>query len=188
MKIAKSKTRDLFIGNKGFTIIELISVLVILGIMTAYVAKTSTDLIDTSKTISQINQVKAHLKYAQIKSLNSNGFWGIDFTGSTYALFRFDTTPPAAIDYEYFPGNEKTIATPTKADCEMEKPDSSKYITYAEYIWFDKLGCAHKSATYTTSINTVAEIAASLNIVTLTSGTSIISIQPKTGYIKCDYK
>lgn len=166
--------------------IEVISVLVMLGIITAYVATTSFDMIETSQSASEINQLKAHLKFAQIKSLNSNGNWGIDFNGATYALFRWDDPVPATIEYHSFPDANKIIINPTRDQCSVSKPDSGKYSTYSGYVWFDSLGRAYKNNIYSTAINTVPEISSNLTIVT-TGGINVITVQKETGYVKCDF-
>ena len=175
-------------NSNGFTVIEVISVVILLGILSAYVAVTSMDMLELNESITEINQLKFHLKYAQIKSINSPGSWGIDFTGSTYALFHFDDSPSATIEYRFFPEDEKNISNPTKADCEKPKPDSSKYSTYNEFLWFDSLGRAHKNNTYNTSIGGISDISANLDIVTVSGGAKVITIQTKTGYVKCDFK
>ncbi len=178
-------------NNSGFTILEIISVLVIVGVLGAYVAKTSTDIIDEAETIGEINRVKLHLKYAQTKSINSSGNWGIDFSGSDndYALFSWDGSTGITLaygtNYYYFPGEEKNITIDEKSDCSLKMPDSSKYNSYDKLVWFDSLGRGYTSNT--TTIAAKNEISTELSIVTF-GANKIISIQPKTGYVKCDYK
>jgi MSHA pilin protein MshC len=71
----------------GFTMIEIIAVLVILGILTAVAAvrMTNTGSYDLA---SQVEVVKTHLRYAQIRAMNTDARWGIHFTGDSYYLFR----------------------------------------------------------------------------------------------------
>jgi len=83
-------------GKGGFTMIEAIVVLVILGIFAAVVAvrMSGTGAYDLA---SQVEVVKGHLRYAQTRAMNSNlVVWGIYFTDPThYYLFQGagSTTP-----------------------------------------------------------------------------------------------
>jgi MSHA pilin protein MshC len=83
-------------NTSGFTVIEIITVLIVMGIITAFVigraGSNRTDL------IVQAEILKAHLRYAQTQAINSTLDFGIesDPTGSNYWLFRYDTgeAPP----------------------------------------------------------------------------------------------
>lgn len=83
-------------NTSGFTVIEIITVLIVMGIITAFVigraGSNRTDL------IVQAEILKAHLRYAQTQAINSTLDFGIesDATGSNYWLFRYDTgeVPP----------------------------------------------------------------------------------------------
>ena len=83
-------------GKGGFTMIETIAVLVILGIVSAVVA---VRMFDTGAydLASQVEAVKGHLRYAQTRAMNSNlVVWGINFDSTTtYYLFQGagSTTP-----------------------------------------------------------------------------------------------
>lgn len=72
--------------NSGFTLLEVILVLIIVAIISAIVigrvASTNTDL------ISQTEIIKAHLRYAQSRAMNTNVVWGIRSNNSIYWLFR----------------------------------------------------------------------------------------------------
>ncbi|WP_457570736.1 pilus assembly FimT family protein [Desulfovulcanus sp.] len=72
-------------GNSGFTLIEIIAVFIILAILAA-VAVSRTVLNDDS--ISKIDIVKSHLRYAQVRAMNMNQVRGIKSDGNKYWLFR----------------------------------------------------------------------------------------------------
>jgi len=72
-------------GRHGFTLIEIILVLIILTILAA-VALSRVILDDDS--ISQIDIVKSHLRYAQARAMNTNIVWGIKSDGTKYWLFK----------------------------------------------------------------------------------------------------
>ena len=162
--------RTVSISSRGFTLLEIILVLVCLGIISAYVVKTSMRGMDTANEISQINQVKSHLKYAQGMAMNSGAFWGVHFSGDRYALFRYG--PPT--QYRFFPGSEKQIASPTENDCKIPMPTG---VTYTHYVWFDIWGRAYEHET-TLAPATAIPIAANKKIVG-----DKITIEANTGYI-----
>ena len=82
-------------NQRGFTIIEVIAVLVIIGIIAVFAvvqfsATTSYDL------ASQMEAVKAHLRLAQQRALASGSPWGINFNSTTYYLFN-NTAPTTPV-------------------------------------------------------------------------------------------
>ncbi len=83
------------IGKAGFTMIEIIAVLLILGIIAAVVAVRMSDT-SAYDLASQMEVVKAHLRLAQSRAMSSSSPWGINFaTSTTYYLFQGSgsTTP-----------------------------------------------------------------------------------------------
>ena len=83
------------IGNAGFTMIEIVAVILILGIIAAVVGSRMTDTAAYDLS-SQREVVKAHLRLAQSRAMSSGSPWGINFaTSTTYYLFQGDgsTTP-----------------------------------------------------------------------------------------------
>jgi prepilin-type N-terminal cleavage/methylation domain-containing protein len=74
--------------NSGFTIIEVIAVLLVMGIITAFAVGRVAD--HKPELIAQTQVLKVHLRYAQSRSMNSNDNYGVmsDGTGDTYWLFR----------------------------------------------------------------------------------------------------
>ena len=77
--------------NSGFTILEVVTVLAILGIISALAVSTISINIDDTKRDEQLNILKAHLRYAQTRAMNSDSKWGIKFdttTNSKYWLYK----------------------------------------------------------------------------------------------------
>lgn len=95
--------------QRGFTLIEIIAVLLIIGIITAVAITRATST--TQATLkTDVEKLKVHLRYAQLRALNSTErVWGIDFSGSTnsYRLYYADTTA----HYASFPGEENATVT-----------------------------------------------------------------------------
>lgn len=81
--------------NAGFTMIEIIAVLLILGIIAAVAVSRIADTTAYDLS-SQTEVVKAHLRLAQSRAMGSSSPWGINFdTSTTYYLFQGNgsTTP-----------------------------------------------------------------------------------------------
>jgi MSHA pilin protein MshC len=73
---------------RGFTLMEMIVVLILIGIVSAVIA---VRMYDTQHydIASQLEVVKSHLRYAQSKAMSSGSSWGINFNSSqTYYLFN----------------------------------------------------------------------------------------------------
>jgi len=82
MKGSGSKRR-----YRGFTLIELVVTILIVAIV-ASVALTRIFSVNPVELSSQIDKIKSHLRYAQMRSMNDNLIWGIYFSGTEYSLFR----------------------------------------------------------------------------------------------------
>ncbi|MFC1859423.1 Tfp pilus assembly protein FimT/FimU [Thermodesulfobacteriota bacterium] len=72
--------------SPGFTFVEVITVVFIIGITTAIVVSrlffSNTDL------IAQTEVLKSHLRYAQARAMNSEKIWGIKGDNQFYWLFE----------------------------------------------------------------------------------------------------
>jgi MSHA pilin protein MshC len=71
----------------GATLLELMTVLFIIGIITAVVIGRSD--MGNAELLAQAEAIKAHIRYAQTRSMDSNRRWGIRVadTGQTYWMF-----------------------------------------------------------------------------------------------------
>jgi MSHA pilin protein MshC len=89
-------------GIQGFTMIEIIAVLLILAIVAAVVVSRMGDTVTYDLT-SQLDVVRSHLRLAQARATGSSSPWGINFaTATTYYLFEGtgSTTPVRLPDEE----------------------------------------------------------------------------------------
>ena len=71
-------------GKNGFTLLEVICVMLLIGIVSAVVISRSRD--HSVELIGEMEVVKGHLRYAQTRAMNSNEGWGINFSTSSYTL------------------------------------------------------------------------------------------------------
>ena len=96
--------------NSGFTILEVVTVLAILGIISAIAVSTISINIDDTKRDEQLNILKAHLHYAQARAMNSDSNWGIRFDTDKYWLFKGEEKDVAI----RLPGEEKKVEADDK--------------------------------------------------------------------------
>lgn len=90
--MAANKCYHGFIKNDGYTLIEIVSVLVILG-MVALITGTRITNRDTAALISAQSALKTHIRHAQSRALQTvNSVWGIRFDTSNnkYWIFTCD--------------------------------------------------------------------------------------------------
>ncbi len=115
--------------KNGFTIIEVIAVLLLISIVSAVVAVRMSDtaIYDLS---SQVEVIKTHLRYAQIRAMDTNTPWGINFTSpTTYYLFEGS-------------GSETPVILPDEAAAtvNLATKNSDLVITPPGRVTFDTFG------------------------------------------------
>jgi len=96
------KKRDRCRDNRGFTMIEIIAVLVILGIIAA-VAMTRIVSIRDYKVVVERDILKTHLRYVQLRALSDDKPWGLSFAGSSYTARRDGNVAPYNLPNENSP-------------------------------------------------------------------------------------
>ena len=155
--------------TSGFTIIEIITVLIVMGIITAFVigraGSTRTDLGVQNEIL------KAHLRYAQTQAVNSTFSFGIesDAGGNNYWLFKYD---PAAI-----PPVVKT-ELPSEGANQVNLSGSGLSMTSGAIISFDTRGTPHTD-------HTTSTVQGSDRTISISDGSSTlnITITKNTGFI-----
>lgn len=91
--------------NKGFTFIEVIAVIVIIGIVSVFALAKSFDFQKTASEDVLLSKFLTHLKYARTNALNSQEIWGIGLNSSGYFLFKGENK-----DKVLLPGEENLVA------------------------------------------------------------------------------
>src|SRR5271169_2514040 len=79
--------------DSGFTMIEVIAVLVILGIIAAVAITRATSTSQVNVT-SEANILKTHLRFAQIKAMGETSTWGIQVSSTSYQLLKNAAAAP----------------------------------------------------------------------------------------------
>ena len=70
----------------GFTTVEIIAVLLLLAVITSViVSRYSTGTVDAA---ASADKLKVHLRYTQMRAMNSDVSWGMSFSGTGYSLIR----------------------------------------------------------------------------------------------------
>ncbi len=96
-------------NNYGFTMIEIIAILVIVGIMGAFVISRVLN-IDDIKSHNELDMLKSNLRYAQYRALNDIPpvKWGIRINGNSYTLIRNSSGDGATFDSPYMLPSESS--------------------------------------------------------------------------------
>lgn len=71
--------------KNGFTLLEVIAVLVVMGILAAVAMARITG--DRGETAAAADTLKVHLRYAQFRAMHSDTSWGVSSTGGAYWLY-----------------------------------------------------------------------------------------------------
>jgi prepilin-type N-terminal cleavage/methylation domain-containing protein len=164
--------------QNGFTLIEVIAVLIILGILVAVVISRSSGM--DASLYSETEVIKTHLRYAQTQAMNKTDaptssspvlFWGVKCSGGSYWLFE-GTSPDVAANIRVLPdnaaGSDKKVVLATK------KVGLSDFT-----VCFDGRGVPY-------STDACVLLAADLSITvtsTVSSETKPITITQLTGFI-----
>jgi MSHA pilin protein MshC len=164
-QIVKNRRGD----SRGFTLIEIIAVLVILAIFTA-VAISSVTGKDAASLQAEVDTLKGHLRYAQNLAMNdispTTGYatptkWGINVTGTppyTYNLVKYVSGASATHTFT-LPGESSATHT-------FKFASGTTVTVIGNPILFDEWGSPGTTAS------------------SITIGGQLITITPVTGFIQ----
>lgn len=81
----------------GFTLIEVIAVLLLIGILAAIAIGREANSGNQADVYGATEVLKNHLRYAQSTAMNANVSWGLNFSGSSYTLQNTDGSATALL-------------------------------------------------------------------------------------------
>ena len=158
---------------RGFTLIEIIAVLIVVGILAAVIINRVMSGTSTNRA-AQESVVKNHIRYAQALAVKQGTIWGIKCDGTDYWLFRTidpDTT-----------ANQRAL--PGEANAKVRLAD--KQITMNAFtVFFDANGRPYTAyTTETTNTPVSASNPLSITVDSVPAGsTASFGITPETGFI-----
>ena len=85
--------------SPGFTLIEAIAVLILISIMSA-VAISKTWPTDVYRLVSEVETMKAHMRYAQFRAMSDDVSWGIAYMANSYTLLKNGAAAPSPLPNE----------------------------------------------------------------------------------------
>jgi len=172
----------MFKTQNGFTLIEIISVLVILGILVAVAVIRLTNF--NTEVYTGTDALKAHLRYAQTQAMNENPNMGSE----TIVGINYDS---GANQYWMFQGTNTTIVRFLPDDAKYMTSDHKINLTAKKItlngggfpIYFDSHGIPYTAYTSST-VNTPLANGLTIVVASLSgSFSSSLTITPLTGFI-----
>ncbi len=109
----QNKKQTGYSTNRGFTLLEMITVLIILGIIAVVAVAKYRDT--GADDLAAANTLKAHLRYAQLRAMGDIVPWGIEIEADRYTLKKVDENGV----FENAPVNLPGENSQTKDDLEV---------------------------------------------------------------------
>ena len=83
----KAETMNVYSYKNGFTMLEILAVLLVIGIISAIVISRASSTTAYSLD-AEVQIIKSHLRHAQVRALSDDVTWGIAFSSNSYTLRR----------------------------------------------------------------------------------------------------
>jgi MSHA pilin protein MshC len=153
--------------SRGFTLIEVIVTFILIGILAAVVVSGMSSDVSSTRLATQQEVLKADIRYAQSRAMNSNQIWVILFNTSNYSLYIYDSSTGSYSAAQRFPYYESSDPEPAKS-----MPTG---MTAAGGVAFDFFGRPY----YLASLSGNPTATPYTGQITLTG----ITITPETGFV-----
>lgn len=147
---------------RGFTVIEVVTVLVILGIVTALVV--SRVNFQRGGLNARLSEIRSQLRYLQLESMKQNIPMGLGCDGTNY--------------WAYFTANSTKFSLPAETQTNITL--SSKSMTMGSFYYsFDANGVPYTGSGATpTKLSSAASIS-----ITVDGATGTLTLTPETGFV-----
>ncbi|HDQ04585.1 MAG TPA: type II secretion system protein [Deltaproteobacteria bacterium] len=163
-------------SQKGFTFLELIAVLIILGILAAVAVTRATNF--DVEVVTGADTLKSHLRYAQTMAMNSNPnapadqtVWGISCDGTSYWLFN---GTDSGDNIMRLPEDDSYIDANRRINLAAKKISVSGFT-----VFFDNRGIPYSAYPGTPLASDLT-----ISVSPIGGGTNVnINIKPLTGYM-----
>jgi len=165
------KCRDPLRGVRGFTLIEIIAVLIVIGVLAVVAINRALSSADTGKN-TQVSIIKEHIRYAQSVAMKRGESWGIKCDGTYYWLFRNTPATPVIL-----PGENNAQVTLSDKNVSMAMNPTA--------VFFDASGrpyTAYTDATTNTPVSAGNTLSITIDSIPA-SGAVTFYITPETGFI-----
>lgn len=175
--------RKIFNKEKGFTLLEIIATLVVMGILAAIAVSRATNF--NTEVYAGADTLRTTLRYAQTTAMNTNpiaglNIWGINYDLGTNQYWLFQGPNPNN-NITLLPESAQYATVNRKIDLNTKRIK----FTAAFTIYFDDRGIPYTAYTDTTT-NTPLANNLIINVQPLNSAVPniAVTITPLTGYIQ----
>lgn len=173
-------------GQGGFTLFEIIMVLLILGIMT-YFAATRLFTDDGISRASELELLKNHLRYAQSRAMNTEANWGLLFEMPSKYLLYYENESGSRVAVR-LPGDDTSPETGINAKKMQLKALSVSSI--ANSLWPNEVRfyCGSSANPVVNPLNRRGKFGSPStsnegNDITINTSAGAITIKTNTGFI-----
>jgi len=169
-------------GEYGFTVIEVIVVLIILGIIAAVFLNRMTE--NRAKVLGQAEVIRSHLRYTQTLAMNSDkaspGVWGIVFERDNNRYWLFYCDNPDNCDSGSAANRRILSGSDPRADKTVYLSDVQITLNNGAIVAFDTFGRPYSDAHLQNPLSQDLQ----MSISDAASNSETINITPETGFMQ----
>ncbi|MBU1612357.1 MAG: prepilin-type N-terminal cleavage/methylation domain-containing protein [Proteobacteria bacterium] len=156
-------------GEVGFTLMELVVVIIVIGILAAVVMSGSTPI--SSSRLAHADALKSHIRYAQSRAMKTGQTWGINCDGTSYWLFNGADSSVA-----------NAVALPGETALSINLASRNISLTTFNTLAFDISGRPYSTADLSTAL--AADLLITLTATDDATVSTTLTIIEETGYVQ----